>query len=777
MPIKHTIEQGETTVSLSEKYGLFAQTIWDHADNAELKKKRKDMNVLLPGDVLVIPDKRLKEVDKPDKQKHKFKRKGVPVVFRLQMFDAGKARANQKYQLDVDGAVVRGCTDGKGILEEFVPPAAVSVQLIMEAAGAEFLLEFGQMDPADSISGVQKRLANLGIYGGSFSGELDEATRAAIRDFQARYKLTVNGEADAATQKNLFHTVRQGRGSASQPWYIEPKVYPGHEIPDKAERKTAVRTSLNSEKNKAVDTVAEIAPPGYYVIVGFGAAAVVNHTTLRRSKAGWDRINNVTVVHVGFEDPWKHYRSHLMGQIANLLSIPGYENSPVANGETLTVPRVSTAMASDTEHELIRLSDHYPFGMVNAWVAMIQTQAKEKPEGDVLKAIKAKLGSGWIQCEQFLDLDYPSNFPKYRLLLVDSFGKPGLLYGAKIDVCTGNGRPRISLPPKRADRTSTYGARPWQPPERWAKLGLSNRSVLSGLEAFCNETSWTNDSYICIMGSGGVGVNMVEIAEQTSGVKADWIASGTTHIDSFFNPRNDPLLKAWFVPASPEDPFPQAQEIKNLCVGKSPLAIGGLPADMRTNTNSLLIPAEAQFRYMQNAQLKGPENPPQGTTPVPDLSFEPGKGKPTVGIDAEGQMVRLDASGHFPFFGQTTAPTYARLILSSGQDFEAIGQAAAITSKLAKKGVLKDPSGGLVGLELVGGDVRVLGSQGDMAGLNTDDIDWSKRIVSYQRKKTKTVAVLRFGDEVAALLRRLPKSGPLFPYLIRVRTTDRATEF
>ena len=41
MPIKHTIEQGETTVSLSEKYGLFAQTIWDHADNAELKRSAR----------------------------------------------------------------------------------------------------------------------------------------------------------------------------------------------------------------------------------------------------------------------------------------------------------------------------------------------------------------------------------------------------------------------------------------------------------------------------------------------------------------------------------------------------------------------------------------------------------------------------------------------------------------------------------------------------------------------------------------------------------------
>jgi integrase len=69
------------------------------------------------------------------------------------------------------------------------------------------------------------------------------------------------------------------------------------------------------------------------------------------------------------------------------------------------------------------------------------------------------------------------------------------------------------------------------------------------------------------------------------------------------------------------------------------------------------------------------------------------------------------------------------------------------------------------------------GSHGEISSLNAEDIDWDNRVVSYRRKKTKTMALLHFGEEVAALLRQLPKSGPLFPYLRNVRAADRATEF
>jgi integrase len=45
------------------------------------------------------------------------------------------------------------------------------------------------------------------------------------------------------------------------------------------------------------------------------------------------------------------------------------------------------------------------------------------------------------------------------------------------------------------------------------------------------------------------------------------------------------------------------------------------------------------------------------------------------------------------------------------------------------------------------------------------------------RHRNLTPPQVRFGKEVEEILASLPKSGPLFPYLITVRPGDRATEF
>ncbi len=68
-------------------------------------------------------------------------------------------------------------------------------------------------------------------------------------------------------------------------------------------------------------------------------------------------------------------------------------------------------------------------------------------------------------------------------------------------------------------------------------------------------------------------------------------------------------------------------------------------------------------------------------------------------------------------------------------------------------------------------------SQSDIAFLEAENIDWENRVISYARKKTGQVAFIRFGEEVDRILRELPASGNLFPYLRRVRAGDRATEF
>ena len=56
-------------------------------------------------------------------------------------------------------------------------------------------------------------------------------------------------------------------------------------------------------------------------------------------------------------------------------------------------------------------------------------------------------------------------------------------------------------------------------------------------------------------------------------------------------------------------------------------------------------------------------------------------------------------------------------------------------------------------------------------------MDWEGRVIRYRRRKTGTRCVLRFGEEVAAILRRLPQAGPLFPEWSRISSSDRAARF
>jgi len=69
------------------------------------------------------------------------------------------------------------------------------------------------------------------------------------------------------------------------------------------------------------------------------------------------------------------------------------------------------------------------------------------------------------------------------------------------------------------------------------------------------------------------------------------------------------------------------------------------------------------------------------------------------------------------------------------------------------------------------------GSQTDIANLKAEDIDWPNQTIAYARRKTGSLAMIHFGPDIEAILRRLPIVGWLFPYLQSVRCGDRATEF
>jgi len=196
MPKRHIVEQGECISSIAFENGLFPDYVWNHPDNKDLKELRKDPNVLLPGDVIVVPDKRQKVVEKPTGQRHVFRRKGVPEKFIVNFMLGDEPRANAAYVLDIDGTKSNGTTDRNGKLEMFIPPNAMRGRITFTEEGEEFEFRLGHLDPVTEVSGVQGRLLNLGLYDGPVDGEMNEKLEEAIRIFQERNGLDRTGKLD-----------------------------------------------------------------------------------------------------------------------------------------------------------------------------------------------------------------------------------------------------------------------------------------------------------------------------------------------------------------------------------------------------------------------------------------------------------------------------------------------------------------------------------------------------------------------------------------------------
>lgn len=200
---KRKVGSGETTMSIAKKEGFFWEDIWNYGENAELKAKRKDPNVLFAEDDIAIPVKHPKEVSKASEAEHVFKLKGTPAKLKIKMLKMGKPRANEKYVLQLDSKIIEGVTDGDGKIEHFIPPDINSGQLSFKNGKEVYNLKLGNLDPVDLPTGVQQRLNNLGYDCGGEMGEIGDSTKEALKAFQADNKLEASGEVDSQTKAKL----------------------------------------------------------------------------------------------------------------------------------------------------------------------------------------------------------------------------------------------------------------------------------------------------------------------------------------------------------------------------------------------------------------------------------------------------------------------------------------------------------------------------------------------------------------------------------------------
>ncbi len=199
---KYTVSQGDTIPSIALATGFFWKTIWNDGNNAALKAKRKNQNVLYTGDEVYIPELETKTESRPTEARHKFRRKGDPIKIAIKLMKGDKPRSNEAYVLEIGPKTFKGSTDGDGVLKQFIPGDASSGTLRLKGGKEVHTLFIGHLDPIDEVTGVQQRLSNLG-YDCEETGDLDDQTVRALTNFQTDNNLDTTGKIDDATKSSL----------------------------------------------------------------------------------------------------------------------------------------------------------------------------------------------------------------------------------------------------------------------------------------------------------------------------------------------------------------------------------------------------------------------------------------------------------------------------------------------------------------------------------------------------------------------------------------------
>jgi N-acetylmuramoyl-L-alanine amidase len=217
MPRNHTVVQGECLSRIAARYGFpDYKTIYDDPANAAFKKARPNPNVIYPGDVLVIPDPKPKTLPLATGARHKIVIARPKTVLRLEV----QVQEPHFYELVVAKDTFKGKIDGKSPIEH--PVAVTSEQAHLDLWPARtgnedakeglfsWDLKLGHLDPFDTISGVQARLANLGFYAGPVDGADNADLDLAVAAFESKMGLAATGDPTNATMQSKLHDVHDG---------------------------------------------------------------------------------------------------------------------------------------------------------------------------------------------------------------------------------------------------------------------------------------------------------------------------------------------------------------------------------------------------------------------------------------------------------------------------------------------------------------------------------------------------------------------------------------
>jgi N-acetylmuramoyl-L-alanine amidase len=182
---------------------LESAVIWDAAENADLRSKRKDPHQLLPGDKVFIPEVKPRTYTLATGQRHRLQVPRDKLMLRLQVLDIfGKPLASASGTLRVGERELPVTSAADGTIEvKDIPQQAREATL--EIGGYTFELRIGDLDPADCPTGESARLDNLALWWADTDDPEDPEGQAFALDLFQQGRQEAPGSQDATVEQRL----------------------------------------------------------------------------------------------------------------------------------------------------------------------------------------------------------------------------------------------------------------------------------------------------------------------------------------------------------------------------------------------------------------------------------------------------------------------------------------------------------------------------------------------------------------------------------------------
>ena len=186
----YTVKQGDTVPSIARAHGFHDwRIIYNHKDNADLKSRRPNPNILFPGDKVTIPPMKTKSEPGATGRRHTFRLSGDTQWLRVVLKHVDDSpMAGVAYKLRVNEEVIEGKTSATGLLEHKIPALAHDAKLETYrddgSLDRELTLKVGFLDPGDTPTGWKGPLNNLGYKAGKLDTAATKQASSAVEEFQ-----------------------------------------------------------------------------------------------------------------------------------------------------------------------------------------------------------------------------------------------------------------------------------------------------------------------------------------------------------------------------------------------------------------------------------------------------------------------------------------------------------------------------------------------------------------------------------------------------------------